>query len=278
MTDPNPPDPDELAERLRRLFADDGLTLPVTVAAEREVVSGARRRRRRRLAAAAGGGVVVVAALVFAVVGLAGVTRPGGTIGAAGQPVLSETLTATSEPASGPASAPPTPRHADLGVLGPIGTDGVYLGMPIEQVVRTGAGVVVGHRTATGRCVDYTLLVRPSAWPGGTPPPVAPAATTDPTQPVAQRLAISVLVSPHDGVVQLGGVVALHTPEGIALGSPEQQVFRTYHKVLPGDRNGELATPAPGGKAQASYVFAIGSDGVVDQLWLRRGLRLDCQR
>jgi hypothetical protein len=288
VTEPNEPGPDELAERLRRLFADDGLTLPVAVTADREVVSGARRRRRRRLTAAASGGVVAVAALVFAVVGLTGVTRPRGTIGAAaGRPALSQTLTATSEPASPPRTTTPADQ---LDVLGPVGTDGLYLGMPLEQALRTRGNVVVGHQSASGTCIGYTLLVRPSAVRDTTPvPPTVtapapsrvtpvppPSAATRP--PLPKRLLISVLVSKSAGVVQLGGVAGLRTPEGVAPGTPEQQVFRTYRKVVPGDRPSELATPAPGGKGQASYVFAIGRDGAVDQLWLRKGFRLDCRK
>lgn len=245
---------DELDERLRRLFDDDGLILPVARDAERAVVAGARHRRRHRLSAAAAGGVVAVAGLVFAAAALAGVGRTGGGVLAASRPPASSpTLTASQEPTT--TAVPRTAR----GVLGPFGADGVWLGMPARLAVRLAVGKSPLPTTpGMPGCVGYAIFVP-------TPTPTATVSSV----PVGKPGVITVVISPRQGVVELGGVTALRTPEGIRLGMSAKQVYATYRKVAyPARLPATLLAGVPGNVA-AAYMFNVDSDGIVRSIWLR---------
>jgi hypothetical protein len=254
---------DELDDRLRRLFTDDGLILPVADDAERTVVAGARRRRRRRLSAAAAGGMVAVAGLVFAAAALVGVGSPSNGVLAASRPPASEpTLTATSEPTT-TATVPPT-STADLG---PYGADGVWLGMPARLAVRLAVGKAPysSQDLDMPGCFGYAIFV---------PSPPGVLSTTDPATragslPVGKPGLITVVVSQSQGVVELGGVTTLRTPEGIAIGEPVEQIYTAYRDVRFLNKvPTTLMTEVPGNKA-ASYVFDVNGAGLVRAMWLR---------
>lgn len=281
MDRPDVDRPDMDAE-LRRLFADDRLTLPVAVHAEDAVLAGVQRRRRRRATVAAAGGVLAAAVVAVAGVGLAGLGHSGGTVSAAA-PASSPTLTTRSVP-----STPATPTTDDADVLGPSGVAGVFLGEPIDTLIATSKMTgrrVFGEQKAANGCVTFTMLVPPaSVATEGAPTTVfttAPKAdpltvSTPPNAPITRKQSlVDVVVSPTAGVVQIGGFVGLHTPEGIALGTPEHRLFQTYRQLAVTGRQGELAAVAPGGKDE-NYVFLIGGDGAVAELWLRSGVAPTC--
>jgi hypothetical protein len=285
--DNEPDDRPDLDAELRRLFADDRLTLPVARAAEHAVLAGAHRRRRHRMTAAAATGVLAVAALVFVGAALTGIGGhlTGRVTAAAASPRLSATLTTG-----------PTPSIVDdADVLGPYGGDGLKLGMPAAQVLKSGYGKdLVGTMPGVvGKCIGYTIdsevavgtpdtiFSRPTSevLPSGTdePTPASKPSDDDPTG-VAKGLAdtrlLTVVVSPRGTIVELGGATALRTPEGIGLGTPEQRIYTAYaNTARAADRT--VATPVPGNRA-ASYVFYLGTDGTVISLWLRDGTKLDC--
>ncbi|HEX5119109.1 MAG TPA: hypothetical protein VFW65_28305 [Pseudonocardiaceae bacterium] len=256
---------DELDDRLRRMFTDDGLILPVAEDAERTVVAGARRRRRRRLSAAAAGGMVAVAGLVFAAAALVGIGSPSNGVLAASQPPASApTLTATSEPVT---TVAPTVSPTSTSVLGPFGADGVWLGMPAKLAVRLAVGKAPysSQDLDMPGCFGYAIFVAS---------PASVLSTTDPSTragalPKGKPGLITVVVSPSEGVVELGGVTTLRTPEGIGLGEPVERIYTAYRDVnFLNKVPTTLLTEVPGNKA-ASYVFDVDGTGLVRSLWLR---------
>jgi hypothetical protein len=88
--------------------------------------------------------------------------------------------------------------------------------------------------------------------------------------PVGKAGLITVVVSPAAGVVELGGVTTLHTPEGVGLGMPAKLVYTRYGKVATDSPKlpNVLLTGVPGNNA-ASYVFDVDGTGVVRSIWLR---------
>ncbi len=285
MTDDERPDAEpmgdrpELADQLRRLFADDRLTLPVAVHAQDAVLAGAKRRRRRRASVAAAGGVLAAAVVAFAGVGLAGLGHSGGTVSAA-----SPALSVTTEPSAPTVSTvPATPTFAyDVGVIGPGGADGLYLGEPGEQMLKVnatnGTRTIDAQKSGAG-CIAYTMIVPPEVAQAQLPPAGASTRPMSPTFPVptttvpAKAGLIDVVVSPEVGVVQIGGMIELRTPEGVRLGTPAGQLVRIYPKLAK-DGAGQLVTPAPGGKDER-YVFVLHDDEVAE-IWLRSGATFGC--
>jgi hypothetical protein len=285
-------DDEELDDELRRLFADERLTLPVTVDVENAVVAGAKRRRRRRVTAAAASGVVAVAALVFVAasvinVGFGHPTGPGHTIEAAHSPSLTATSAASS-----------TSVVDDADVLGPNGAAGVELGMPAARALQLGAsrGIKSSDKQIVAGCVGYTMFVplavapNPSGLPtttrgdrapvGGdqvTEAPSLAAPTT--TLPVAATKpgVLTVVVSIANGVVvELGGTSDLHTPEGVAVGAQEKQVLAKYAQLGKLDATSAIAVVP--GNPKAYYVFDYDATGTVAAMWLRTADAVDCKR
>ncbi|HEY3749560.1 MAG TPA: hypothetical protein VGL80_10195 [Pseudonocardiaceae bacterium] len=294
MTERDRPDerPD-LDEELRRLFADERLTLPVAENVEHAVLAGAHRRRRRRTAAAAAGGVLAVAALVFVGATLTGVGGhlTGKVTAAAASPRLSTTLT-TSEP--------PPSIVDDADVIGPYGAEGLKLGMPAAAALKTDiTGTPLGKASGAGKCMGYTVIPAMAVDPPESTDPysartilpttVAVPPTTESPTPASRAAALrsgvdgelvkervlTVFVSPRHGIVQLGGAAGLHTPEGIGPGTSEKRVYTVYATAAQGVDKRSVDVPVPGNDA-ASYVFYIGADGTVESLWLRSGKTLDC--
>lgn len=270
----NSEEPD-LDERLRRLFTDDRLTLPVPREAEQAVVAGARRRRRRRLVLASSSGVLAVAAVVFVVAALTTLGRGHGPVEAA-SPRLSQT--------PGPAITTESPTPAVTwppGMLNEAGIDGLRLGMSQTQVNDVLRGGPVDRQIGmAGKCVDYELMFP------ATPSPGAVATTATPPDSIALKEGfagshlVMLLVSPRYGVVQIGGTSGVHTPEGIYPGMPRSVIENTYPSAttLSGGKtspSATLAAPVPGRQGDY-YVFAIGPANTVTAVWLRGGATLPC--
>jgi len=91
----------DLEDELKRLFADERLTVQVPADAEKTVVAGAKRIRRRRPALVSAAGVVAAAAVVTGTLMLPHGPDPAPTI--AGAPPLSVT---SSVPSSMPSPEP----------------------------------------------------------------------------------------------------------------------------------------------------------------------------
>lgn len=249
-----------LDAELRRLFADDRLTLPVSVDTEHAVLHGVRRRQRRRLTVAAASGVLAVAAVVFVAGALTGIGRAPGTVTAAATPSLAPSLTMT--------SASPTESPQELG---PSGLDGLYLGMPTKQAYLSDDRSVIG----SGRSGSCTVLSIVSTTPAPTVPTTLRAADS------ARLHTISVTISPKFGVVQIGGSADLRTPEGITIGATLDDVRQVYPQVMPlpvtsryADQAVEVAVPAE--QQKADYVFELSPGDTVAAIWLRSVIEPFC--
>lgn len=157
---------DSVEDGLRRLFADDRLTLPTAPGATARVVAAARRARKRREFAVVGGGTLVAASALVAVVLVAMQPGTGGSPVAAPpiettlssallseapptqtsapraiEPSVEKKTTVPTQPTSGSgsqtseSSAPP-PEEIPMLSGGPIGPDGyrdLRLGMSFED-------------------------------------------------------------------------------------------------------------------------------------------------
>jgi len=121
----------DLDDRLRELFRDDRLDLPVRPGADTRIVAGARRRRQVRVGVAGAAAAVV---LLGGAVGAAGLRLPGSEAGAPPGP-------ATVTVSVGPQALEP-PAHANF-----------RLGMTDAEARATGALVLPGH---AGKCVAYS--------------------------------------------------------------------------------------------------------------------------
>jgi hypothetical protein len=226
--------------------------------------------------------------VAFAGVGLAGLGHSWGTVSAA-SPALSVTTQTTPPPSSSPTPSLPDPAAA----LGPYGAAGVFLGEPLDELFKTskvnGTPIVATQKSGDG-CIAYTMIVPADVTPQRTPPvettslaspPLSPPFTSPtgpgPSETVAPKPgALSIVVAPKAGVVQIGGIIALRTPEGVALGTNSGLLYRIYPGIAADSTNGRLVVAAPGGKG-AQYVFAIGRDHDVAELWLRGPATYGCR-
>ena len=271
-----PEDRTGLDDELRRLFADDRLTLPVSQGADRSVLAGAHRRRRQRLAVAAAGGVLAVVAVVTVGLGLSGVVRgPARQVVAASQPP-SVTLTTTS-------SATPTPT--DWRLLGPFGIGPVRLGMSLSEVkavpVKSGSAysTIEGGNCQALNAIEYANLdptgrTVVNGTPVATPPMVAQSQAAAQSAMAAKEhmpFTVQVIVSPTTGVVRIGGSELLHTPEGVGIGSRIVEVERLYkattRPMSTPTKQIVLQAPVPGNPG-AVYRFDCDPDGTVVGIWL----------
>ena len=254
------PNPSTVDDELRRLFADERLDLPVSRDADAAVVAGARRRRRNRMALATAGGVVPVLAIVFAGATLSGLVHPTGRVSAAG-PVLSTTAVTTTSP-----TPVTTPTQVDpMTVLGPYGVADLRLGMSWKQALDSGE-LRQSAAVSSAGCLRYTVLIEPIEKPTGAPN--LPATTTDAPGSAVPMDVAEVVVSVHDGVVQVIAGPRLRTPEGIGVGSTRDALADAYP---------ELDLPTRGGTGsvgvldnpQAVYVFNLSGTGTVTSFSLR---------
>jgi hypothetical protein len=227
----------DIDDELRKLFADDRLSVPVRPAADRVVVAGARRARRRRAHAVFGGGMLSVATVLAAgtAFGVAGDAPPRTPLAAAESaglttttpspspspstierttsiappPVTAEKRTTTTpRPTTTPTTSTPSKAKPPATPLafGPTTVGSLRLGMTIDEA--TAAGVI-----------------QP-----GTPPPGAVAGCQgyDWLGHSAAPAASSLLFSPTLGLVRIGGRVDAETPEGIYAGSSDEDVRAVY--------------------------------------------------
>jgi hypothetical protein len=126
----------------------------------------------------------------------------------------------------------------------------------------------------TPGCLGYAILV-PMPLPSGLSTGESPRPTIS-SAPFTKPGLITVVVSPSAGVVELGGVTTLRTPEGIGLGMSAKQVYTTYRNVaFPSRLPTTMLTGVPGNDA-ASYVFDVDSSGLVRSMWLRASGDLHC--
>jgi hypothetical protein len=263
----------DIDDELRKLFADDRLSVPVRPEADGVIVTGARRVRRRRAGMVFGGGMLSAATVLVAstAFGVAGDSPPRVPLAAA----ESSGLTTTTEPPSPSPStieritsvAPPpvtterrtttkppptttttttTPTKAKPPTtplaFGPTAVGSLRLGMSIDEAVAAG-------------------VIQP-----GTPPP-APVAGCQGYDWLGRSAAPSaspLLFSPTLGLVRIGGRVDAETPEGIYAGSSDEDVRAVYPNQAKSHTGAnEWVAPVPGNPS-ANYWLVLSKHVVTD--------------
>ncbi len=140
---------------------------------------------------------------------------------------------------------------ADASTLGPDGYKSLELGMSEEEALATG---LITDRQQVGDCTWFSLKKSEGE----------------------QNPGSGVVVSPDRGVVSIPGTQSLNTPEGITMGSVNndkgsttEQIENAYD-VYTVDKTGPVpiyTAPAPG-NSEAHYIFAIGDDDRAKDLGL----------
>lgn len=274
------PDPDDvpngpgLDDELRKLFADDRLSLPVSREAGAAVVAGAQRRRRNRMALATTGGVLAMAAVVFAGAVLSGLVHPVHRVNSAG-PVLSTTAVTAQKTIAPPVPATTPPAASALEseqVLGPYGLGDLRLGMSWQKAVASGDL----HESApvlSAGCLRYTVVLEPVSTAPTASPPVEVPTTPVPGSGAIPNLA-EVVVSVRDGLVQVIAGPLLRTPEGIGVGSTRDDLVEAYPMVTLPPRGGSTNVQVIKNPI-AVYVFDLSGTGTVTSFSLRMA-KSDC--
>jgi hypothetical protein len=263
----------DIDDELRKLFADDRLSVPVRPAADRVIVSGARRIRRRRAGAVFGGGMLSVATVLVAgtAFGVAGDAPPRTPLAAAESsglttttespslspstieqttsvappPTTTQRRTTTPTPSSTTTtSATPTKAKPPTTPLafGPTAVGSLRLGMTVDEAVAAGViQPVTPPPTPVAGCQGYD-------WLGHTAAP-----STSP-----------LLFSPTLGLVRIGGRVDAETPEGIYAGSSDEDVRAVYpNQAKPHSGANEWVAPVPGNPS-ANYWLVLSKHIVTD--------------
>ena len=144
-----------------------------------------------------------------------------------------------------------TPDAATENTLGPDGYKSLELGMSEDDAIATG---MLTDRQEIGECTWFYL---------------------DPAEG-EQNPGAGVVISPTHGVVSIPGTQSTQTPEGITMGSVNndegsttEQIEDGYDKYFFNDTaTTEIYTaPAPG-NLEAHYIFAIGEDDRVKDMGL----------
>jgi hypothetical protein len=250
---------DDLEDSLKRLFQDSRLDMRVAPAAAEKVVRGARRVRRRRVALISSVGVMSLAVLAGGTFLLA---RPAPQpTEVATQPTdLPITTTTTTAPTELATVAPPPPTLAPTSTtkvqepatsrpaaelpaaptgrtdLGPTGFGGYQLGMTESQLGATGQAP---EATPAGQssCVTYRIKGMPDA--------------------------STLTVSKRYGLVTITLSADATTPQGITIGSTEDQVratYRTTPATVPQNPNAEYRFRFTAGKVSEITLAAKTSD------------------
>ncbi|NIH78764.1 hypothetical protein [Amycolatopsis viridis] len=250
-------------DELSRLFQDERLDVAVRPDAEQLVVAGARRRRHRRTAAAVTGGALAMVALTAIGIALAGVD--GGrmdTLPATNPPIPAVPTTAASvpgEPVFPPPSSNAVPPSASGGAMsssatvpgsgsrtpapssssapaskqrpastdptiGPSGWGRLVLGMSEAQAVATDE-FDMSEGVSGSPCHRYWLRN------GGSSP---------------------VDISPSYGVARISAKPGVTTPEGIGVGSTDDEVMAAYPSAT---KTGYVITAPVPGNSRAVYIF-----------------------
>jgi hypothetical protein len=133
-----------------------------------------------------------------------------------------------------------TPPAPPPDILGPQGFGQIKLGMTKSQALATGE-LVVNDPSSDEHCTGYDLKAFP------TPPEE-----------------VSVYISPNNGVVAIFATKAMHTPEGIALGSTLAKVKAAYPEVAQEDPNPEDPEylPTVPGNPKAQYRISFENNKV----------------
>ncbi|GAB3914014.1 hypothetical protein GCM10029964_124580 [Kibdelosporangium lantanae] len=235
------------------------------------MVAGARRRRRRRVALVSAAGVVVAMVVAAGTITLArspdqnqaagsdptlGITSSSSTRSSSAssgdQPTTAQSVpevsvgptapsgTTTSRTSSKPPSTAsttksqtvPTAPGTSATVLGPTGLGPFHLGMSRDDVLATGQ--IGSVNASAGACSAYSVSGR--------------------------NVTLSVAAS---GLVSIVARDTVRTPEGVGVGSTEDEVRAKY----PGFTASQTSVAVPGNSA-AHYLFALSAAGKVTSLTL----------
>ncbi|KFU81070.1 hypothetical protein SAMN04489729_4753 [Amycolatopsis lurida] len=273
---------EDVQRKLRDLFSDERLSVGSTLNPE-TIVAGARRRRRRRQLMQTTSGMAAAVVLLAGGVTIFtiqdkdnGAAFPGGdqlTVGAASSSLAQPGPGSSAPPVSAPAASthpasvpppstvpdgpveppksttvtkPPTPRKVTTGaLLSPAGFGKLRLGMS-EEEAEAAAGPL---RAKDWRQACVYGYVEGAAVPGPT----------------------SVSLTEADGITVINPSGAVHTPEGIGVGSTEADILAAY----PGGTKNGNAYFAPISSVSA-YRIALGNDGSVLGILLTR-IEQSCQ-
>lgn len=138
------------------------------------------------------------------------------------------------------------------GVLGPTGYKSLHLGQSEADAEATG---LVLDKNSYKACDYYRM-------------------NPDEGQ---QNPGSGVFISPTKGVQLIGGTTLSHTPEGITLGTPREQVERTYDKLTPVPPfDWVVVTDVPNENSGNKYRFAFDEKGVVSDFNLETADPSDC--
>lgn len=161
------------------------------------------------------------------------------------------TLAPGTAQADTPESAPTAEVVDRSSTLGPEGYEGLDLGMTEDEALATG---LITEPEQIGECTWYYL--DPSAG--------------------EQNPGSGVVISPTEGVVSIPGTQRMQTPEGITMGSVDndrgsttEQIENAYDRYTV-DKTGPVpiyTAPTPGND-DAHYIFAIGEDDRVKDMGL----------
>jgi hypothetical protein len=262
----------DLDDELRRLFADERLDVPVRPEADRVIVAGARRIRRRRAGVVFGGGMLSVATMLAAgtAFGVSGDAPPPAPVAAAESSGLLTTTTPASTTTTTSAAptttyTPPTatrvtpPRTTTKTVttttatptkaqpptspvvFGPTTVGLLHLGMTADEAMAAGLARPGAQPVDASGCLGFQLTANAAG--SGEPP---------------------LLFSAKYGLVRIGGVANAETPEGIYVGSTDEDVRAVYpNQAKPDNGSGEWVTPVPG-NPNARYRILLTNHVVTD--------------
>lgn len=279
-------EPDELERELRRLFTDERLTIPPAQGAPLAVMAGARRIRRRREFAVLGGGSLAAAAVLVAGFLLTSPMRQDGDQPLAAPPAT-ETLTrGTTLTVAPPAEAAPDDDRRPRPPESTRTDAAAKKEAPLTEALESAQRVTPTPTEAnTGENLDRPLIasavIGPSGYgelalrmtfaevkekglladPDAPPPPSGGCAGYALAE--GDHSVREIHISDAIGVAVITASGAA-TPEGIAVGSSEEELTDAYPgEKLTRDDRGYRAAAAEG----AHYRFVV-SDGVVEQLHL----------
>lgn len=143
-------------------------------------------------------------------------------------------------------------QAAPGGVLGPTGYKGLHLGQSEADAEATG---LVLDKEPYKACDYYRM--NPSEG--------------------QQNPGSGVFISPTEGVQLIGGTTLSHTPEGITLGTPREQVERAYDQLTPVPPfDWVVVTDVPNEGSGHKYRFAFDENGRVSDFDLETADPRDC--
>lgn len=278
---------DVLADDLRRLFADERLSIPPADGAERVVAAGARRTRRRREFAVLGSGSIAAASLL--VVGMLFVRPPvnGGNDDIVALPprATQDVTSAAPTTTSSSKKRPPTPTRTTVihipGQPSPGAPGDVPPAWPDDPLPSGGeegdndqpqimpASLQIGpdgyRDLRLGMSFDEASSTGMLA--EGSEPP---SGCTSYQLAEGGETVTSVLISDTQGLVRVDASNEGRSPEGRGVGSTMEELKETYPSGSE-DESGFVASSGQGGV----YRFLVG-DGVTYEFYLHTETKYDC--